>query len=105
MAEFEGNLNLNVETSEIEIKGKFKLTEKELDVVAGGNPNVDELNPKYAVGTKLAMAGVNLDFEIINREQRLDGWWYEVARYIEEIGYEAPGWFSESQVDVLFFLP
>ena len=38
MAEFEGNLNLNVETSEIEIKGKFKLTEDELDVVAGGKP-------------------------------------------------------------------
>ena len=36
MAEFEGNLNLNVETSEIEIKGKFKLTEGELDTVAGG---------------------------------------------------------------------
>ena len=37
MAEFEGNLNLNVETSEIEIKGKFKLTEEELDKVAGGS--------------------------------------------------------------------
>ena len=36
MAEFEGNLNLNVETSEIEIKGKFKLTEEELNTVAGG---------------------------------------------------------------------
>ena len=39
MAEFEGNLNLNVETSEIEIKGKFKLTEEELDTVAGGAPS------------------------------------------------------------------
>ena len=37
MANFEGKLNLNVETSEIEIKGKFKLTEEELDTVAGGN--------------------------------------------------------------------
>ena len=37
MAEFEGNLNLNVETSEIEIKGKFKLSEEELDKVAGGD--------------------------------------------------------------------
>ena len=36
MAEFEGKLNLNVETSEIEIKGKFKLTEDELDTVTGG---------------------------------------------------------------------
>ena len=36
MAEFEGTLNLNVETSEIEIKGKFKLTEDELDKVSGG---------------------------------------------------------------------
>ena len=36
MAEFEGNLSLNVETSEIEIKGKFKLTEDELSKVAGG---------------------------------------------------------------------
>ena len=39
MADFEGDLNLNVETSEIEIKGKFKLTEEELDNVAGGNQN------------------------------------------------------------------
>ena len=37
MAEFEGKLNLNVETSEIEIKGKFKLTEDELDKISGGN--------------------------------------------------------------------
>ena len=36
MANFEGKLNLNVETSEIEIKGKFKLTEEELDTVTGG---------------------------------------------------------------------
>ena len=36
MANFEGKLNLNVETSEIEINGKFKLTEDELDSVAGG---------------------------------------------------------------------
>ena len=36
MAEFEGKLNLNVETSEIEIKGKFKFTEDELDKVSGG---------------------------------------------------------------------
>ena len=40
MAEFEGKLNLNVETSEIEIKGKFKLTEDELDKVAGGKNEV-----------------------------------------------------------------
>ena len=37
MAEFEGKINLNVETSEIEIKGKFKLAEEELDKVAGGD--------------------------------------------------------------------
>ena len=36
MANFEGKLNLNVETSEIEVEGKFKLTEEELDKVAGG---------------------------------------------------------------------
>ena len=36
MAEFEGDLNLNVETSEIEINGKFKLNEEELDRVSGG---------------------------------------------------------------------
>ena len=39
MAEFEGKLNLNVETSEIEVEGKFKLTEDELDTVAGGKAN------------------------------------------------------------------
>ena len=38
MADFEGKLNLNVETSEIEVNGKFKLTEEELDQVAGGRP-------------------------------------------------------------------
>ena len=43
MAEFEGKLNLNVETSEIEIKGKFKLTEDELDKVSGGK---DEITPE-----------------------------------------------------------
>ena len=37
MANFEGNINLNVETSEIEVNGKFKLTEDELDNVAGGD--------------------------------------------------------------------
>ena len=42
MADFEGNMNLNVETSEIEIKGKFKLTEEELDKVAGGYIEVDD---------------------------------------------------------------
>ena len=36
MAEFEGKLSLNVETSEIEIRGKFKLNEEELDRVSGG---------------------------------------------------------------------
>ena len=35
VAEFEGKLNLNVETSEIEIKGTFKLSNEELDNVAG----------------------------------------------------------------------
>ena len=40
MAEFEGKLNLNVETSEIEVNGKFKLTEDELDKVAGGKNEV-----------------------------------------------------------------
>ena len=37
MAEFEGKLDLNVETAEIEIIGKFKLTEQELSKVAGGS--------------------------------------------------------------------
>ena len=36
MANFEGKLNLNVETSEIEIKGKFKLSEEELDGISAG---------------------------------------------------------------------
>ena len=36
MAEFEGEKNLNRETSELEVKGKFKLSEEELDNVAGG---------------------------------------------------------------------
>ena len=40
MAEFEGKLNLNVETSEIEVNGKFELTEDELDKVAGGKNEV-----------------------------------------------------------------
>ena len=40
MAEFEGKLNLNVETSEIEVNGKFKLTEDELDKVTGGKNEV-----------------------------------------------------------------
>ena len=43
MAEFEGKLNLNVETSEIEVNGKFKLTEDELDKVAGGK---NEMTPE-----------------------------------------------------------
>ena len=37
MAEFEGEKNLNKETSELEINGKFKLSEEELNTVAGGN--------------------------------------------------------------------
>ena len=36
MAQFEGKLNLNVETSEIEVNGKFLLTDDELSKVAGG---------------------------------------------------------------------
>lgn len=36
MADFEGKLTLHVDTSEIEVNGKFKLSENELDVVAGG---------------------------------------------------------------------
>ena len=42
MAQFEGDMNLNVETSEIEIKGKFKLTEEELDKIAGGQGPIGE---------------------------------------------------------------
>ena len=38
MAEFEGKLNLNANASELEVNGKFKLTEEELDKVAGGKP-------------------------------------------------------------------
>ena len=34
MAEFEGKMNLNVETSEIEVNGKFKLTNDEPDKVS-----------------------------------------------------------------------
>ena len=49
MAEFEGKLNLNVETSEIEIKGKFKLTEDELDTVAGGA--IHPSGPKVSADT------------------------------------------------------
>ena len=36
MANFEGEKRLNRETSELEVKGKFKLSEEELDNVAGG---------------------------------------------------------------------
>ena len=36
MAEFEGEKSLNRETSELEVKGKFKLSEEELGNVAGG---------------------------------------------------------------------
>ena len=36
MANFEGEKNLNRETSELEVKGKYKLSEEELDNVAGG---------------------------------------------------------------------
>ena len=36
MANFEGNVNLNAETSEIEIEGKFALTDEELEQVTGG---------------------------------------------------------------------
>lgn len=36
MADFEGSMNLAVETSEIEIEGKYKLAEEELAKVAGG---------------------------------------------------------------------
>ena len=36
MAEFEGKLSLNVETSEIEVNGKFLLTDDDLSKVAGG---------------------------------------------------------------------
>ena len=36
MAEFEGVKNLNRETHELEVKGKFKLSEDELDNVSGG---------------------------------------------------------------------
>ena len=43
MAEFEGDLNLNVETSEIEINGKFELNEEELNRVSGGTRSVSFL--------------------------------------------------------------
>ena len=36
MAKFEGEKNLNRKTSELEVKGKYKLSEEELDNVAGG---------------------------------------------------------------------
>ena len=36
MADFEGEKRLNRETSELEVKGKFKLSEEELDNVSGG---------------------------------------------------------------------
>ena len=41
MANFEGKITLNRETSELEVKGKFKLTLEELDAVTGGG-NIPE---------------------------------------------------------------
>ena len=57
MAEFEGNLNLNVETSEIEIKGKFTLTEEELSKVAGGGMRIDAKKGLDVIGNDEA-AGI-----------------------------------------------
>ena len=46
MEGFEGEKRLNRETSELEVKGKFKLSEEELDNVAGGADmkNLDKVN-------------------------------------------------------------
>ena len=46
MANFEGEKRLNKETSELEVKGKFKLTKDELDNVVGGSDmkNLDKVN-------------------------------------------------------------
>ena len=62
MANFEGNVTLNVETSEIEINGKFKLTGEELDTVAGG---ANDNKPKCVTNPEeidfiMANAGTNL---------------------------------------------
>ncbi len=40
MANLKSDLNLNTDTSEIEKKGKLKLTEEELDNVAGGGVDI-----------------------------------------------------------------
>ena len=87
MANFEGDLNLNVETSEIEIKGKFKLTEEELDTVAGGelkpsrfgNPSTSS-NEKYESCSKCGSVRItNLDTgevrEDIKDPSCLHDWW------------------------------
>ena len=52
MTDFEGEKSLNRETSELEVKGKFKLSDNELDSVAGGqNSDYGTTNgniPNYA---------------------------------------------------------
>ena len=62
MAEFEGDLNLNVETSEIEIKGKFKLTGDELDRVSGGTqtPKASEIPSTLAPGAEASSGPLDL---------------------------------------------
>ena len=46
MAEFKGKMSLHEEESELEINGKFALTEKELGLVVGGADmkNLDKIN-------------------------------------------------------------
>ena len=55
MAEFEGEKRLNRETSELEVRGKYKLSEEELDNVAGGcgdDDNTYNGHPKVAATWK-----------------------------------------------------
>ena len=53
MAEFEGEKNLNRETSELEVKGKFKLSEEDLANVAGGcGDDIPKCCGHYMVNSK-----------------------------------------------------
>ena len=102
MAEFEGEKNLNRETSELEVNGKFKLSEEELDNVSGGCGDDDDTPaPKYYVDQYLYQCGsdITLVYKIKERDYWNDTAWHYRLSKVTTSGWVDAGWKTEAELD------
>ena len=102
MADFEGKVEMNDDKTEGEVKGKFKLTEEELDNVAGGCGDDDNTPaPKYYVDQYLyqCSSDITLVYKIKERDYWNDAAWHYHLSKVTTSGWVDAGWKTEAELD------